>query len=393
MQAVPTLTERRTWRDLVERFIAHKQASATDLAPAGLRNPASVYTDAEHFDLEWEKLFRTMPVAVGLVSELRKPGDYLTAIVGGTPVFVIRDEAGSLNAFLNICRHRGTRLLDLCGHVESRVRCPYHSWAYDFGGQLRSRPFEAGGFEDSPMSSICLPRVPVWERHGIVYAAAQADDQLQIEALDDLEQFADDFTAIDLLGYEFFREQTTVWDINWKLAMDAFLEHYHIFSLHKNSVAPMFHPVPSLFDGRGWNSRMCVFRKHTAEVVAELEADDDFRKSGNLSYILFPNAIINLPVTGYVELWQIVPEGPDRTRITSRMYLNSPVETAKSIRFWNKNFELSRDVNLVEDFPLQCTVFDSLKSGDIEELIYGRNEPALIYFHQLLAKRLGTSHG
>jgi hypothetical protein len=233
----------------------------------------------------------------------------------------------------------------------------------------------------------------VWERHGIVYSAASPEDEVDASALGELDLFADDFEALDLAGYTFFREQTTVWELNWKLAMDAFLEHYHIFSLHKNSVAPVFVPVPSLFDGRGHNSRMCVFRKHTKDTVEELEHDKAFRASGNLAYILFPNAIINLPVTGYAELWQIVPERFDRVRVTQRMYLNSEVETAKDMRFWNKNFELSRDVNLVEDFPLQRTVFESLKSGDLPELIYGRNEPSLIYYHQHLAEKLGTSHG
>jgi hypothetical protein len=138
---------------------------------------------------------------------------------------------------------------------------------------------------------------------------------------------------------------------------------------------------------------MCVFRKHAPESLDALRTDELFRKSGNLSYILFPNAVINMPVTGYVELWQILPEGLDRVRITSRLYVDQPVASHKALRFWNKNFELSRDVNLVEDFPLQQTVHDSLRSGHVSELNYGRNEPALIYFHQLLAKRLGTSHG
>jgi len=89
----------------------------------------------------------------------------------------------------------------------------------------------------------------------------------------------------------------------------------------------------------------------------------------------------------------ILPDGIDHVRVVQRLYTNSPVDTAKKIGFWNKNFELSRDVNLVEDFPLQMTVHSSLMSGDIKELIYGRNEPSLIYFHQKLAKRLGTQHG
>jgi phenylpropionate dioxygenase-like ring-hydroxylating dioxygenase large terminal subunit len=393
MPITQTLTDRRTWRDLAQRFVSLKRESETDLASASLENPSWVYTDDVHFAQEWESVFRRMPVAVGLVSDLRSPGDYLTIVVGGTPILVIRDNDGSFNGFVNVCRHRGTRLLDQRGHVESRIRCPYHSWSYDFSGNLSSTPFAAGGFEPGQLESICLPRLPVWERHGLVYTAASPEAEVDSAAVEDLDLFADDFAAIDFSSYSFFREQTTVWDLNWKLAMDAFLEHYHIFSLHKNSVAPVFVPVPSLFDGRGANSRMCVFRKHAPESAGEFESDEEFRKSGNLSYILYPNAIINLPVTGYLELWQILPESKERVRITSRMYLHSDVETAKGIGFWNKNFELSRDVNLVEDFPLQQTVFQSLKSGDLQQMIYGRNEPALIYFHQCLAKSLGTSHG
>jgi phenylpropionate dioxygenase-like ring-hydroxylating dioxygenase large terminal subunit len=389
--AAETATVGRTWKDLAERFVAFKRESETQLADDTLLNPAWVYTDAKHFELEWETLFRRTPVAVGLISDVKQPGDYLTANVGGTYIMVVRDDDGSLNGFVNVCRHRGTRLVDHSGHLSARIRCPYHAWTYDFGGRLSSTPYSGGGFDTLPMKDISLGKLPVWERHGIVYVAASAD--VEPGAIEDLDQLAPDFAAIGLEDFTFFREETSVWPMNWKLAMDAFLEHYHIFSLHRRSVADIFVPVPSVFDEKGWNSRMCVFRKHTPPTVEGLETDEEFRKSGNLSYVLFPNAVINLPVSGQAELWQILPDAHDQVRVMVRFYTKDPVDTASKMRFWSKNFEMSRDVNQVEDFPLQMTVHDSLFSGAIDHLIYGRNEPALIYYHQLLARRLGTSHG
>ena len=95
MPITQTLTDRRTWRDLAQRFVSLKRESETDLASASLENPSWVYTDDVHFAQEWESVFRRMPVAVGLVSDLRSPGDYLTIVVGGTPILVIRDNDGS----------------------------------------------------------------------------------------------------------------------------------------------------------------------------------------------------------------------------------------------------------------------------------------------------------
>src|SRR5436309_583740 len=75
--------------------------------------------------------------AVGRADQVAGPGSYLTADVAGEPVAVVRDEAGTLRAFHNVCRHRAAPVLtEPCG-VAPKLRCRYHGWTYDLAGRLR----------------------------------------------------------------------------------------------------------------------------------------------------------------------------------------------------------------------------------------------------------------
>ncbi len=105
------------------------------------------YTSPAFFQLEQEKVFSNNWVAVGCLSDVRAPGDVFVTSVAGQSVIIIRNKQNQLRAFYNVCRHRGTRLLpDGSDKVSSaRIRCPYHSWAYDLDGSFIGTPL----FEES----------------------------------------------------------------------------------------------------------------------------------------------------------------------------------------------------------------------------------------------------
>src|SRR5438105_4864636 len=99
------------------------------LGAASMHNPAAVYTSPARFESELRLLFERTPVLVGLSCEVGAPGSYLTATLGRVPIVVIRQHDGGVKAFANICRHRGSTLLD--GHAGeglTRITCPYHAW-------------------------------------------------------------------------------------------------------------------------------------------------------------------------------------------------------------------------------------------------------------------------
>jgi hypothetical protein len=128
--------------------------------------------------------------------------------------------------------------------------------------------------------------------------------------------------------------------------------------------------------------------------VLELaEADEDtwnLRDHTALIYRLWPNTVLSLVSSGHTELWEFHPESgsPDRTRVSIKFYTPGEVGSDKERNYWNRNVEITTGVVLAEDFPQQELIHVNLRSGLLPELIFGRNEPGLIHFHQSLAAAL-----
>ena len=105
--------------------------------------PAWTYRNAELNELEYETLFRTSWQFACHINEVRNPRDYMTLDLLHDSIIVLRDDAGTLRAFINACRHRGSKVLDGSGQCKARMTCPYHGWSYHLDGALAGRPAES----------------------------------------------------------------------------------------------------------------------------------------------------------------------------------------------------------------------------------------------------------
>src|ERR1700684_4636725 len=133
----------------VKEILASYNASAP-LAEAHTI-PAPWYTDTRIAELELQNVFSRMWQAVGRTEQVAKPGQYVTAPVAGEPVVVVRGGDNKLRAFFNVCRHHAMTVMnEPCGH-SPYLRCPYHGWNYNLGGEVRGvAEFEdRGDFERS----------------------------------------------------------------------------------------------------------------------------------------------------------------------------------------------------------------------------------------------------
>src|SRR5437899_1616892 len=116
---------RETEIQIIERALAHAQAQTTDTQPVDETWPASDYLDEARFLLERERLFQRRPVLLAFSAQLREAGDYLSHDATAVPIVAVRAATGQVNAFLNVCRHRGTRLVDdACGRGRRAFVCP-----------------------------------------------------------------------------------------------------------------------------------------------------------------------------------------------------------------------------------------------------------------------------
>src|ERR1051325_6562810 len=135
-----------TQRVLLARAAAHLTQGTTDMAARCLRVRAEQYTSPSQLEQEVRELFRERPLIAALSPDLPEPGTYVTHDAGEVPLILPRAGDGIVHAFVNACRHRGTRVAEGRG-ARKRLTCPFHAWTYDLEGKVCSRPMSCGGFE------------------------------------------------------------------------------------------------------------------------------------------------------------------------------------------------------------------------------------------------------
>ncbi|HEY4351701.1 MAG TPA: SRPBCC family protein [Paraburkholderia sp.] len=195
--------------------------------------PPRVYTSDAFLALEQREIFSKEWLCVGRASALGKPGDYLTAQIDAQPIVVIRDEAGGLRAMSNVCLHRMSVLLEGRGNVR-RIVCPYHAWNYALDGALAGAPM----MERQPgfcKESYRLPslRCETWQ--GWIYVTLNAEAPPVAAQLEELTRLIEPYGMTDYV--ETFQEEH-VWDTNWKILAENFMESYHLPVLHRATVGP-----------------------------------------------------------------------------------------------------------------------------------------------------------
>jgi choline monooxygenase len=113
--------------------------------------PAIAYTDPEILAIEQQRLFESGWVSVASASQLPNPGDVRPVTAAGRPLLAVRDRDQQIRVFHNVCRHRGTKLVNEAAHLANRIiSCPYHCWTYELDGGLRNAPF----FDGTPTPAI-----------------------------------------------------------------------------------------------------------------------------------------------------------------------------------------------------------------------------------------------
>ncbi len=193
--------------------------------------PPSVYTSPTFLEHEIKDVFAKDWVMLGRASSLSKPGDYITYELAGQPIFVIRDQNMQLSAMSNVCLHRMSTLLEGSGN-RSTITCPYHAWTYNLDGTLRGAPAMHLN-SDFCKEHYKLPPVRCEEWLGWIMVTLNPNAPPVAKALAEVEGLIEDY---GLEAYtETFRE-THVWDTNWKILAENFMESYHLPMCHSGTI-------------------------------------------------------------------------------------------------------------------------------------------------------------
>lgn len=369
---------------LIRRIFDYVDRGTTTMAADVYRNPAEDYTCPKQNAAEQRRLFREHPVVVGATADLPEPGDYLTDDYTGVPVLVVRGPDGDLRAFVNACRHRGTRLADGRGHVRRAFVCGFHGWAYGLDGAVAGIPYD-DGFEGVDRACLALAPLPVAEKYGLIWVRpagpGKAGEEIDPDAL--LAGAADEIAPLALDGFHFFRREVRVKQANWKLLMDTFMETYHFPVLHRTTVNDVFLPNCGPFDAFGRNGRIMGVRRTIEELRGQPEADWSLIPHATIVWLLFPNTVVVLQM-GHLEIWRLFPgdDPVNQTRFEISLYAPIAPATEKAQRHWNRNLDYLLEVTEGEDFVVSEEAHRAFRSGAVADLTFGRNEPALQHFHR-----------
>ncbi|MGV9743714.1 aromatic ring-hydroxylating oxygenase subunit alpha [Rhodococcus zopfii] len=368
---------------LTQRLIAHVDNDTTDYADDLLRVPFSVFNDPELAAKERD-VVRRFPHIVAHVDELRKPGDFLTTELIGTPLLVVKQNDGSVKAFSNVCRHRGAKVeFDESG-CKRVFACPYHNWAYGKDGALRGLP-HADGFDGMDRSQYGLVEFPCEVRHGLVWVVPTAGADLDIAAVLGAKHDAE-VTDTGITDSYQVRKETWKLDMNWKIAVDGVQDSYHLCQLHTKTVCNYLEGNITALDvvDRSW--RLVVARKTITEVRDADPDSFDVRDYSLANYTIYPGTML-VTEPNHFEIWTIVPDkdDPNVSYCTIRLLSPKKPETPREERILEKNWELLMETLHAEDWFVTKTITDNAAHGQVDELIYGRNELPGQLFHNMVA--------
>ena len=191
--------------------------------------PRPLYNDPHMFRVDMEEIFQKEWLFVGMTSELPKKGDYITVEIGQNPVLVVRDADGSVNAFHNTCRHRGSRLCSQHRGKVANLVCPYHQWTYDLKGNLLFAGTDMGaGFDKSQHG---LKKAFCKTGGGFIFVCLGKEEPEGDfnEFLATLDEYMEPY---DVENTKLAVESNMYEKANWKLVLENNRECYHCAGNH-----------------------------------------------------------------------------------------------------------------------------------------------------------------
>lgn len=373
-----------------------------------------VFTDEHIFALEQKYIFEALWTFVGLETQLARTNDFLTTRIGSQPILLTRKSDGSIGAFLNTCRHRGTIV---CPFKRGRQKfhvCRYHGWAYDSDGRNTAVTDYADGqypseFDKEDRNLIPVARVESYR--GLVFACLSDDVPPLKDYLGDAATFIDLIVDQSPVGQVEFvpGEITYTFDANWKLQFENGLDYYHFNSTHSSyvdilkkraEVSQFALPQedPSEQEGQGSFSfthghAVNWSIKHVSKYGRPLSTDGQYLKTltekvgadrvkwmlRQRNLTIFPNLQLIDISSSQLRTWR--PLSPGKTEMTSHCI--APVgesEVSRTLRirnyedFFNPSGLASSDDNVMYEF---CQTGYAANAGSTLGYLRGLGSPSV----------------
>ena len=329
--------------------------------------PNECYTSSQYLMIEREKVFKDKWTVIGVGSSVPNPGDAKPYNLLGIPLIILRDMKNKIRVFHNVCSHRGFKLLSEPCSLKNVLRCPYHSWSYNFEGKLLATP-HIGGLNihtsekfDKSKSNLREVRSKVWM--DMVFVNINNNEVEFKEYVKPLEDRwskfiskGDQHLLVNSRDNGYFSLEVKS---NWKFAIENYCESYHLPTIHPelnkvSNISDHYHiqGLPNRFAGQG--------SKKYVQLIKGNKTFDNFKNwpkdlSKNSEYIaLFPNVMIGLHIDHFYAFW-LEPISTNETKEHLAMYYvgdNSAngkeyeAMRKENSRFWKD--VMSEDIKAVE---------------------------------------------
>ena len=347
---------------------------------------AERYTSKSRFRIESEELFQNHPIVVGAAGQLKRSGDYFLHDLTGISIIIIKGSDGKVRAFLNMCRHRGVRLLETKeGQIKKNIVCPYHAWSYDNMGCLKG-VFHPQGFEGVNASTHSLIELDCWVYLGMVFVLPNPEKRGHFridEYLSEVDTIVEGFNLGDCYPYNFKDDEMPC---NWKLIVDGALEGYHFKIAHSDTIGQYFLDNLSINTNNKFHSSV-IFPKRAMTKFKDLDPDQwNFRKAANVLIHLFPNAIM-LIEPDHCMVVTFCPKDEKNTLVKSFMLLPSEPKTTKEKEYWHLNAKIFWDA-IEEDNEMAILQQKSFNGYSNTDMVVGSYEKLLVQFENLVDEKI-----
>ncbi|HET6471265.1 MAG TPA: aromatic ring-hydroxylating dioxygenase subunit alpha [Pseudomonadales bacterium] len=358
--------------------------------------PGGRYTDPRFFALELQHVFRKSWLLAGHVDEVPEPGCFRLWERAGQPVVIVHGDDGAIRAFYNTCSHRGAPIVTDSSGKRPRLTCRYHGWSYALDGRLLAirDPEDFRGLDFS-----CRGLAPVrCERFGnLIFVNFDADAPTLLEWLGPIAQEWEEFRfdRCRLAARHVFDLQC-----NWKIAMEANTEVYHVRSIHPKTVAPILDDrrnVNTLYrngHGRmvaptppGANERMTM---RAAAGTPQIESVGEIARTCTQSYGIFPNWVS--PLSPYVLppliFW---PNGIDACRLETWTFAPDWGDAPKP-DMWTVDDGARLAQVLIEDTEFGNWIQKSVRSYGFRGVPLSYQEARIYHWNQWADRMIGIDN-
>ena len=309
-------------RNLVDDRLIGALRRVADRDNRTLALPNEVYTDPRTLAAEADAVMRKAWIGIAFEADVPRPGTVFPVDLTDTPLLLVRDRAGAVRVFHNVCRHRGMKLVVEPGRTGRVIRCPYHSWCYRLDGGLDRTPHVGGVGQDThdelDPSTLGLMEV----RSAIWFGTVFVDLSGQAPAFEEaMSGIRDRWSAFPDAAFCSGGEDSTFdmpLNANWKLAVENYLESYHLPSVHPalNSYSRI-EDHELLVGDDGFAGQISLVYRPVLDAdglgFPKVEGLGDYWQTRGEYIALYPNLLLGLHSDHWFTIL-LLPDGPERTQ-------------------------------------------------------------------------------